>query len=61
MARYVFSHGKVEVEEGIFLPASRRDRRQKRTGVLILIPLLPPTGKQSESMLDEENLPDERQ
>ncbi|MBN2472061.1 MAG: hypothetical protein JXN59_15170 [Anaerolineae bacterium] len=59
MAKYIFSQGKVEVEEGIYLPASPKDRRVARTGVLIVIPPPSHTGKQIEST-DKENAHDER-
>lgn len=59
MAKYTFSQGRVEVEEGIYLPVSPKDRRLARTGVLIVIPSPSHTGKQIEST-DKENVHDER-
>ena len=56
MAKYTFSEGRVEVEEGIYLPVSTKDRRLARVGVLIVIPPQSHAGKQSESTLDKENV-----
>ena len=36
MARYVFSNGKVTIEEGVYLPLLR-DEKSKRRGVLIVV------------------------
>jgi hypothetical protein len=60
MAKYTFSQGRVEVEEGIYLPVSHKERRLARTGVLIVIPPQPPPGKQAESTLEKENPHDGR-
>ncbi len=60
MAKYTFSQGKVVVEEGIYLPLARRDRRLARTGVLIIIPPQPPAEGHPESTLDKENAHDKR-
>jgi len=38
MARYVFSQGKVEVEEGVYVSVLRRDRRLTRAGMLLIVP-----------------------
>jgi hypothetical protein len=55
MAKYTFSQGRVEVEEGIYLPVSPKDRRLARTGILIVIPPQPSPGKHIESTLEKEN------
>lgn len=60
MAKYTFSQGRVEVEEGIYLPVSPKDRRLARAGVLIVIPPPPHAGKQPESTIDKENVHDEQ-
>jgi hypothetical protein len=60
MAKYTFSQGRVEVEEGIYLPVSPKDRRLTRAGVLIVIPPQSHAGKHPESTLDKENVHDER-
>lgn len=39
MTKYTFSQGKVIAEEGVYVPAFRKDRRLSRSGVLIVIPL----------------------
>ena len=36
MPRYIFSNGKVTVEEGVYLPLLRDDK-PKRRGVLIVV------------------------
>ena len=37
MTKYTFSQGKVIAEEGVYVPAIRKDRRLSRTGMLIVI------------------------
>jgi hypothetical protein len=59
VAKYTFSQGKIAVEEGIYLPLARRDRRLARAGVLLVIP--PPSAAgQLTSTPDKEKTHDER-
>lgn len=57
MAKYTFSHGKVGVEDGIYVPIPRKNRRLARTGVLVVIPKRSHAEVHSESTLsmDKEN------
>jgi hypothetical protein len=60
VAKYTFSQGKVDVEEGIYLPVSHKERRLSRASVLIIIPPQLCAEKHPESMLNKENVHDER-
>lgn len=53
MARYIFSNGKVTVEDGLYLPALRSDK-PKRQGVLILVQ---PSGPQKPDLSTQEKEP----
>jgi hypothetical protein len=57
MPKYTFSQGRVEVEEGIYLPPPHKDRHWARAGVLIVIPSHPHAKGYSESTpnMDKEN------
>ena len=41
MAKYVFSKGKVTVENGVYVPLLKRDRRASRVAMVALISRLP--------------------
>lgn len=41
MAKYVFSKGKVTVENGVYVPLLKRDRRASRAAMVALISRLP--------------------
>jgi hypothetical protein len=49
MAKYVFSNGKVTVENGIYVPLLKRDRRASRVAMVALITRLPLDDNQSET------------
>lgn len=51
MAKYTFSHGKVGVEDGMYVPIPRKNRRLARTGVLVVIPNRSHAEEHSESTL----------
>ncbi|HRL11710.1 MAG TPA: hypothetical protein PKX07_07505 [Aggregatilineales bacterium] len=42
MRRYVFSQGKVRVEEGIYRPVLNRTKPKHRGGVLLIIKVIAP-------------------
>ena len=41
MPRYIFSNGEIAVEEGVYVPLLKRDRRASRAAMLVLIARLP--------------------
>ena len=41
MPKYVFSQGKVTVEDGVYVPLLKRDRRMSRDAMIALIARLP--------------------
>ena len=60
MAKYTFFRGKVGVEDSMYVPIPRKDRRLARTGVLIIIPPQSRASKHLESTPDKENTHVER-
>lgn len=41
MPRYIFSGGKITVEEGVYVPLLKHDRRASRVAMVALISRLP--------------------
>ncbi len=41
MPRYIFSGGKITVENGVYVPLLKRDRRASRVAMMALISRLP--------------------
>lgn len=41
MPRYIFSGGKITVENGVYVPLLKRDRRASRAAMVALISRLP--------------------
>ena len=41
MPRYIFSGGKITVENGVYVPLLKRDRRASRVAMVALISRLP--------------------
>jgi len=41
MPRYIFSGGKITVENGVYVPLPKRDRRASRVAMVALISRLP--------------------
>ena len=57
MPRYVFSGGKITVEEGVYTPFKKLDRQQTSRGVLLVARPMRPTPEQPDTR-DKEH-PDE--
>jgi len=58
MAKYVFSKGKVTVENGVYVPLLKRDRRASRAAMVALIAKLPLDDDQPETTTqDKEQRP----
>lgn len=49
MAKYVFSKGKVTIENGVYVPLLKRDRRASRAAMVALISRLPLDDDQPET------------
>jgi hypothetical protein len=58
VAKYVFSKGKVTVENGVYVPLLKRDRRASRVAMVALIARLPLDDDQPETTThDKEQRP----
>jgi hypothetical protein len=53
MAKYAFSNGKVTVENGIYVPLLKRDRRASRVAMVALIARLPLDDNQPETSIQD--------
>ena len=49
MPRYIFSNGKITVEEGVYTPFKKVDQHQRSRGVLLLAGAIHKSNEQSES------------
>ena len=54
MPRYIFSGGKITIEEGVYTPFKKVDPQQASRGVLLLAKKIPKPEEQSES-IDKEH------
>ena len=50
MPRYIFSGGKITVEEGVYTPFKKIDRQQTSRGVLLIAEQVLKSNEQSESI-----------
>ncbi|HMN13433.1 MAG TPA: hypothetical protein PKD55_14015 [Bellilinea sp.] len=49
MPRYIFSNGKITVEEGVYTPFKKVDKQQRSRGVLLIAEAIRKPIEQSES------------
>ena len=59
MPRYIFSNGRITVEEGVYAPFKKVDRQQRSRGVLLMAGHILKPNEQTESK--DKEFPDEKE